>query len=82
MADTLPAPRDPQGAAAARETFRQALRSAATYASDEGTCGWLLSEDQFAVIERAAVELGMGLVEAYARSPYPPGKPAARREPA
>jgi hypothetical protein len=69
MADTLPAPRDPAGAAGARETFRRALRSAATYGSDEGTCGWLLSEDQFAAIERAAVELGMRLVEAYARSP-------------
>jgi hypothetical protein len=58
MADTLPPPRDPQGAAAARETFAAVLDS----------FPWL-SLGEREVIERAAVELGMRFVEAYARSP-------------
>ena len=37
----------------AREDFRAAVREAATYAADEGTQGWLLTEAQFAAIDTA-----------------------------
>ena len=38
----------------AREDFLAAVREAATYSADEGTQGWLLTEAQFAAIDRAA----------------------------
>lgn len=44
----------------AREDFRAAVRSAATYAADEGTQGWLLTEAQFAAIDAAGDEYRAG----------------------
>jgi len=56
-----------------QDSFRQAVRDAATYTSEdlggEGTCGWLLSEAQFARIFAAADELASALVEQCARTP-------------
>ena len=67
-----------------RDRFEQAVREAATYRSQdlggEGTCGWLLSESQFAAIMAAFDrELAAG-IEAHARTPAsqrPPRHPRA-----
>lgn len=48
----LPPPPGPM----TRERLDSVLRAAAVYHADEGTSGWLLSEDQFAAILAAADE--------------------------
>jgi hypothetical protein len=56
-----------------RERFRQAVRDAATYRSEdlggEGTCGYLLSEDRFDAIFAAGDELAAALVAQEAARP-------------
>ena len=56
-----------------RDRFERAVRDAATYRSEdlggEGTCGWLLSEAQFAAIGNAADRYAAALVEQCARPP-------------
>ena len=60
-----------------RDRFERAVRDAATYRSEdlggEGTCGWLLSEAQFAAIGKAADRYAAALVEQCARPPRSQG---------
>jgi hypothetical protein len=65
----------PGGAQRALEAFRRAVRDAVTYSADDGTCGWLLSEEQFQRIFGAGEEFAAACVELWAR---PPGKRKAR----
>lgn len=64
-----------------RDQFVRAVREAATYRSEdlggEGTSGYLLSEEQFAVIFAAGDEYAAHEVEACAHPPFR----AARRPP-
>jgi hypothetical protein len=59
------------------DRFERAVRDAATYRSEdlggEGTCGWLLSEAQFAAIGNAADRYAAALVEQCARTPRSQG---------
>ena len=77
---TPPEPRDKDAAELARQRFRQAVRDAATYCGDEGTCGWLLSEAQFAAIFGAGEDFAARMVEAHARPPYRTRRERQRRE--
>ena len=56
-----------------RERFREDIRRIATYASEdlggEGTCGYKLTEAEFAAIGRAADWYAAALVEECARTP-------------
>ena len=56
-----------------RDRFEQAVREAATYRSQdlggEGTCGWLLSEGQFAAVFAAADEYAAAVIDQPARTP-------------
>ena len=58
-----------------RDRFERAVRDAATYRSEdlggEGTCGWLLSEAQFAAIFAAG--------DAFAAAARPPEKQRGKR---
>ena len=59
-----------------RDRFEWAVRDAVTYTSEdlgEGTCGWLLSEDQFAAVFAAGDEFADALVQAHARTPRSQG---------
>jgi hypothetical protein len=60
-----------------RDRFERAVREAAIYRSEdlsgEGTCGWLLSEAQFAAIGNAADRYAAALVEQCARPPRSQG---------
>jgi hypothetical protein len=63
-------PEEPDAAKVARQRFRQAVRDAATYSSDDGTCGWLLSEAQFTAIFGSGEDFAARMVEAYAHPPF------------
>jgi hypothetical protein len=63
--------RPSEAAAGPRWRLREAIREAVTYRSEdlggEGTCGYLLSGEQLAVIEGAAEEFAAACIELFAR---------------